>query len=124
EEPFDAISLDAPCTATGTCRRHPDVSHRLPAIDESAALQRSMLARAAEWSRPGGVSVYAVCSSEPEEGEAQARAFTASAPDPIAAEELPAGIVPTPEGWLRSDPGMSADAGGIDGFFAARWRKV
>jgi 16S rRNA (cytosine967-C5)-methyltransferase len=124
EEPFDAILLDAPCTATGTCRRHPDVLHRLPAIDELAALQRSMLARAAEWLRPGGVLVYAVCSLEPEEGEAQARAFTALAPDPIAAEELPAGIVPTPEGWLRSDPGMLADAGGIDGFFAARWRKV
>ncbi len=124
EEPFDAILLDAPCTATGTCRRHPDVLHRLPAIEELAVLQRSMLARAAEWLRPGGVLVYAVCSLEPEEGEAQARAFTALAPDPIAAEELPAGIAPTPEGWLRSDPGMLADAGGIDGFFAARWRKV
>lgn len=124
EEPFDAILLDAPCTATGTCRRHPDVLHRLPAIDELAVLQRSMLARAAAWLRPGGVLVYAVCSLEPEEGEAQARAFTALAPDPIAAAELPAGIAPTPAGWLRSDPGMLADAGGIDGFFAARWRKV
>lgn len=123
-EPFDAILLDAPCTATGTCRRHPDVLHRLPAIGELAELQRTILARAAEWLRPGGVLVYAVCSLEPEEGEAQARAFTALAPDPIATEELPAGVAPTPEGWLRSDPGMLADAGGIDGFFAARWRKV
>lgn len=124
EEPFDAILLDAPCTATGTCRRHPDVLHRLPVIEELAALQHSMMERAAEWLRPGGVLVYAVCSLEPEEGEAQARAFTALAPDPIATEELPAGVAPTPEGWLRSDPGMLADAGGIDGFFAARWRKV
>ncbi|QCI93517.1 RsmB/NOP family class I SAM-dependent RNA methyltransferase [Novosphingobium sp. EMRT-2] len=124
EEPFDAILLDAPCTATGTCRRHPDVLHRLPVIEELAALQHSMMERAAEWLRPGGVLVYAVCSLEPEEGEAQARAFTALAPDPIATEELPAGVAPTPEGWSRSDPGMLADAGGIDGFFAARWRKV
>ena len=122
DAPFDAILIDAPCTATGTCRRHPDVLHRLPAIDELAALQSALLARAATWLAPGGTLVYAVCSLEPEEGEAQAGAFTALVPAPIQPGELPAGIAPTPEGWLRSDPGLLADAGGIDGFFTARWK--
>lgn len=121
--PFDAVLLDAPCSATGTCRRHPDVLHRLAAMDDLTALQAQMLARAADWLKPGGTLVYATCSLEPEEGEAQAAAFTALAPAPIAAGELPTGIAPSAQGWLRSDPGMLADAGGIDGFFAARWRR-
>ncbi|MEO0030756.1 MAG: hypothetical protein RIS94_514 [Pseudomonadota bacterium] len=122
DAPFDAILIDAPCTATGTCRRHPDVLHRLPAIDELAALQRALLERAAGWLAPGGTLVYAVCSLEPQEGEMHASAFTALPPAPIQPDELPTGIAPTPEGWLRSDPGMLAGAGGIDGFFAARWK--
>ena len=120
---YDAILLDAPCTATGTCRRHPDVLHRIgPAqIAEMAELQQRMLARAQGWLAPGGRLVYAVCSMEREEGEDQATRI-ALAPDPIAAEELPAGLVPSAQGWLRTDPGMLADAGGLDGFFIARWR--
>jgi 16S rRNA (cytosine967-C5)-methyltransferase len=124
DDMFDAVLLDAPCSATGTCRRHPDVLHRLAAMDDLTQLQAQMLARAADWLRPGGTLVYATCSLEPAEGEAQATAFTALAPTPIGANELPAGIAPTAQGWLRSDPGMLADAGGIDGFFAARWRKA
>jgi 16S rRNA (cytosine967-C5)-methyltransferase len=124
EAPFDAVLLDAPCSATGTCRRHPDVLHRLAAMDDLTLLQAQMLARAADWLAPGGTLVYATCSLEPEEGEGQAAAFTALAPAPIAASELPAGVEPTGQGWLRSDPGMLADAGGIDGFFAARWHKL
>ncbi|MDF8333645.1 RsmB/NOP family class I SAM-dependent RNA methyltransferase [Novosphingobium cyanobacteriorum] len=124
DAPFDAILIDAPCTATGTCRRHPDVLHRLPAIAELAELQHALLERAATWLAPGGTLVYAVCSLEPEEGEAHARAFTALTPAPIMLQDLPAGLTPTAEGWLRSDPGMLAQAGGIDGFFAARWRKA
>ena len=119
---YDAILVDAPCSATGTCRRHPDVLHRRAAIDELTALQATLLARAAGWLNPGGTLVYAVCSLEPDEGEAQARTVTGLAPHPITAPELPEGIAPTAEGWLRSDPGMLAGAGGIDGFFAARWR--
>lgn len=124
DAPFDAILLDAPCSATGTCRRHPDVLHRIPALDELAQLQHAMLARAAEWLAPGGRLVYAVCSLEREEGEDQATAFTTLTPDPITDSELPAGLPPTPDGWLRSDPGMLADHGGVDGFFAARFRKA
>jgi 16S rRNA (cytosine967-C5)-methyltransferase len=120
---FDAILLDAPCTATGTCRRHPDVLHRIGErqIAEMAALQARMLARAANWLRPGGRLVYAVCSLEREEGEAQA-ARVALTPDPVRAGELPEWLVPTPEGWLRTDPGLLAGHGGMDGFFIARWR--
>ncbi len=122
-EPFDAVLLDAPCTATGTCRRHPDVLHRIGPrqIAEMAELQIALLDRAAGWVKPGGRLVYAVCSLESEEGEAQA-ARVGLTPDPISADELPAGLTPTAEGWLRTDPSMLAEAGGIDGFFVARWR--
>jgi 16S rRNA (cytosine967-C5)-methyltransferase len=121
---FDAILLDAPCSATGTCRRHPDVLHRLQPMTELIALQSALLERAAGWLAPDGRLVYATCSLEPEEGEAQASVFCTLSPDPIRAEELPAGLQPTSQGWLRTDPGMLAEAGGIDGFFAARWRSA
>jgi 16S rRNA (cytosine967-C5)-methyltransferase len=126
---FDAILIDAPCTATGTCRRHPDVLHRIgkSQIAEMVELQRGLAAKAAEWLNPGGVLVYAVCSLEAEEGEAQAAWIDAEcglAPMPITAAELPAGLTPTPEGWLRTHPGMLADQGGLDGFFVGRWRKA
>ena len=121
EAKFDAILIDAPCSATGTARRHPDVLHRTPALAELVVLQRALLDRAAEWLNPGGVLLYAVCSLEPDEGEEQARAFPGTAA-PVTAKDLPQGITPTPEGWLRTDPGMLPEAGGLDGFFAARWR--
>lgn len=122
-EPFDAVLIDAPCTATGTCRRHPDVIHRIGErqIAEMAELQARMIQRATGWVRPGGRLVYAVCSLETAEGEGQA-ARVALTPDPVTADELPAGLVPTPEGWLRTDPAMLAEVGGMDGFFIARWR--
>lgn len=123
EEKFDAVLLDAPCTATGTCRRHPDVLHRIGPrqIAEMAELQQALLERAAQWLKPGGQLIYAVCSLEHEEGEARAEQVTL-APDPIRAEELPAGLTPTGQGWLRTDPAMLAGAGGLDGFFVARFR--
>jgi 16S rRNA (cytosine967-C5)-methyltransferase len=125
EQLFDAILLDAPCTATGTCRRHPDVLHRISPrqIGEMTQLQRRLLERAADWLAPGGQLVYAVCSLESEEGEDQATRIMLDR-NPIAAEELPAGLQPTQDGWLRTDPGMLAEHGGLDGFFIARWRKA
>ena len=123
DQRFDAVLLDAPCTATGTCRRHPDVLHRIGPrqIAEMADLQATLLARAAQWLKPGGRLVYAVCSLEPEEGEAQA-AQVHLPPEPIAQAELPSGLVPAADGWLRTSPEQLADHGGLDGFFIARWR--
>ena len=120
---FDAVLLDAPCTATGTCRRHPDVLHRIGPrqIAEQTELQASLLDRAVSWVKPGGTLIYAVCSLEPEEGEAQA-AKVALTLDPIRVDELPAGLAPSANGYLRTDPDMLAEAGGVDGFFIARWR--
>jgi 16S rRNA (cytosine967-C5)-methyltransferase len=125
---FDAILLDAPCTATGTCRRHPDVLHRIGTrqIAEMVELQRALVERAAGWLKPGGVLVYAVCSLEREEGEEQAAWIDAELGlEPVAVElgELPGDLEPTSQGWLRTHPGMLADKGGLDGFFIARWRK-
>ena len=119
---FDAILLDAPCTATGTARRHPDVLHRIGArqIEEMAELQAALLDRAKGWLKPGGIFVYATCSLEREEGEDQTSAVDL-APLPIGLENLPAGLEPTAEGWLRTDPSMLGEAGGLDGFFIARW---
>jgi len=126
---FDAILIDAPCTATGTCRRHPDVLHRIGKgqVAEMVELQRGLTARAAGWLGPGGMLVYAVCSLEVEEGEEQAAwideelGLTCA---PISEDELPAGLIPTPEGWLRTHPGMLAEQGGLDGFFVGRWQKT
>jgi len=120
---YDAILIDAPCTATGTARRHPDVLHRIGPrqIEELTELQTALLERTQGWLKPGGTLVYAVCSLEREEGEDQA-ARVALDPVPITPDELPDGVQPTSEGWLRTDPGMLSDQGGMDGFFIARWR--
>ncbi len=124
----DAILLDAPCSATGIFRRHPDVLHRARprAIAELAEAQMAMLARAAAWLRPGGRLVYSVCSLEPEEGERVVDAFLAARPeiaiDPIDPGELPRGLVRGDRGTLRILPGAFEDEGGADGFFIARFR--
>jgi 16S rRNA (cytosine967-C5)-methyltransferase len=126
---YDAILLDAPCTATGTCRRHPDVLHRIGPrqIAEMVELQQALIEHAAGWLKPGGTLVYAVCSLEREEGEQQADWAGERLdlePVQIAKSELPEGVEPTEQGWLRTHPGMMADVGGMDGFFIARWRKL
>src|SRR5688572_12296562 len=122
KEPFDAILLDAPCTATGTARRHPDVLHRVGPrqVEEMAGLQAALLERASHWLKPGGRLVYAVCSLEREEGEQQAAKATLPSA-PIQPGELPEWLAPTTEGWLRTDPGMLPEHGGMDGFFIARF---
>ena len=128
--PVDAVLLDAPCSATGIFRRHPDVLHRVhPAIIEEAAhLQRQLLVQAAGWVKKGGTLVYATCSLEREEGEEQAETFLAANPDftidPVRAGELPAGIAPNPRGWVRILPGALEEQGGCDGFFIARFARA
>lgn len=120
EEPADAVLLDAPCSATGIFRRHPDVLHRVrPAvIAELAGMQARLLARAADWVKPGGTLVYATCSLEPEEGERQLERFLKARSD-YALVPAGAGFVPATEaGTIRTLPGMVA--GGNDGFFVAR----
>lgn len=125
---FDSILIDAPCTATGIFRRHPDVLHRIGERDIAtlSALQARLLDRAAGWLAPGGTMIYAVCSLEPAEGEAQVAAFLARHRDwrrvAIGADELPGGVVPSPDGDFRALPGMLASEGGLDGFYAARLR--
>ena len=123
-KPYDAILLDAPCTATGTWRRHPDVVHIVTPADiaELAALQRDILSRAWEWLVPDGKLVYCVCSLEKEEGEAQAEWFLGAHADaalvPVdAATEIPAMCITN--GMLRTLPSHLAEQGGMDGFFAA-----
>lgn len=130
EQPVDAILLDAPCSATGIFRRHPDVLHRVRprVVAELAEGQKAMLARAADWLKPGGTLVYSVCSLEPEEGEAVAETFLAARPDyamaPIAPAEVAAGMVPAAAGHLRIFPGTLSEHGGADGFFIARFRRI
>ena len=122
-DPFDAVLLDAPCSATGTFRRHPEVLYRArdSIIASSAELQSQLLDRAADSLRVGGSLVYAVCSLEPPEGEQQVRAFLDRHRhfrlEPAKTDV--AGLVPSPEGWLRILPGMLEEQGGLDGFFTA-----
>ncbi len=125
-EPLDAVLLDAPCSATGTVRRHPDVL-RLKRASDLAALtenQDRLIAAAARMLRPGGRLVYAVCSLQPEEGvlRAEQAARAGLRADPFTAEELSAmSDARTEQGWLRTHPALWPELGGMDGFFAARF---
>lgn len=124
--PVDALLIDAPCSATGIFRRHPDVLYRAHSgiIAEMAELQGKLLDRAAQWVRPGGRLVYGTCSLEPAEGEEQLARFLATHPgyriDPPAPGELPDGIAAHRDGHVRTLPGTLADQGGCDGFFIVR----
>ena len=130
-EPFDGVLLDAPCSATGTFRRHPEVVwHREPAdIAGRVALQRKLIGRAVESLRPGGTLIYCVCSLEAEEGERQAEWALGQGLEvvPITAAELDGWAAPVTEpGFLRTHPGqiVPGDKGGtLDGFFVARFQR-
>lgn len=125
--PYDAVLLDAPCSATGIFRRHPDVLHRVRprAIADLAQRQAAMLARAADLVTPGGLLIYAVCSLEPVEGEGVADAFAHSGfePEPVRPGELPEGFAADANGRVRVLPGTLKAHRGADGFFVARWRR-
>lgn len=124
DSPFPAVLLDAPCSATGTIRRHPDILHRRAGrrLDRLTALQDRLLASAACATAPGGRLVYACCSLEPEEGPERIAAFLAGRPDfalePVAFPALPDAAAP--DGALRTLPSMLPEHGGMDGFYAAR----
>jgi 16S rRNA (cytosine967-C5)-methyltransferase len=124
---YDRILLDAPCSATGIFRRHPDVLHLKGARDLTplTLLQAALLRRAANWLKPGGTLVYATCSLDQREGERIAERVVATLPRaPFETAELPLGLAPTGEGWLRTLPGMLEAEGGLDGFFIGRFRKL
>jgi 16S rRNA (cytosine967-C5)-methyltransferase len=123
--PFDAVLLDAPCSATGTIRRHPDVARikRPSDVQTVTQAQDKLLQAAAAMLRPGGRLIYAVCSLQPEEAAPRIAAAGQFGlrHDPFQPEELIA--LPearTPEGFLRAHPGLWPDRGSMDGFFAAR----
>jgi 16S rRNA (cytosine967-C5)-methyltransferase len=134
-DPFDAVLLDAPCSSTGTIRRHPDVPwlKSEPDIVTLTGMQQRLLDRAVELTKPGGRLIYCVCSLEPEEGERQIEALLARDSrvrrQPIVASEV-WGLAEfiNAAGELRTLPMHLPDAetrwGGIDGFYAARLTRI
>jgi 16S rRNA (cytosine967-C5)-methyltransferase len=128
EATFDAILLDAPCSASGTVRRHPDLPHLPRAFGPLGAMQAALLARAWDWLAPGGRMVYAVCSILPAEGEDRLATFLADRGDAVRVPADPAALG-VPVAWidgagaLRTRPDFWTERGGIDGFYAAALRR-
>jgi 16S rRNA (cytosine967-C5)-methyltransferase len=129
DQPFDAILLDAPCSATGTIRRHPD----LPFVKDGSELaeltdlQARMLDHALTLLNPGGRLVFCTCSLLPEEGEAQLDAALSRHPGLTVERIALSGVDDTwwtAQGGLRLRPDYWADKGGMDGFFMVRLRKA
>jgi 16S rRNA (cytosine967-C5)-methyltransferase len=134
-DPFDAVLLDAPCSSTGTIRRHPDIPWLKSEMDIAALsdLQRRLLDTAVALTKPGGTLVFCTCSLEPEEGERVVTALLDRDPRvtrrPIAGDEIigldqlvtPAGDLQTlPSHWPNADPRMA----GLDGFYAVRLQRA
>ncbi len=127
--PFDAVLLDAPCSATGTIRRHPDLPFVKTGSEVAglAALQAALIDRAAALLAPGGRLVFCTCSLLPEEGEDQLAAALARHPGLALDDAQPPGLpeaARAPGGGLRLRPDLWADLGGMDGFFMARLRRI
>jgi 16S rRNA (cytosine967-C5)-methyltransferase len=129
EQDFEAVLLDAPCSATGTIRRHPDVPllKRARDVRGLAVQQDALLDAAAALLRPGGRLIYAVCSLQPEEGSDRITAALRRLPlrlDPVGPDELP-GLreAITAAGCVRTTPALWPELGGLDGFFIARLRR-
>jgi 16S rRNA (cytosine967-C5)-methyltransferase len=131
-QPADAVLLDAPCSATGTLRRHPDIAWLREPEDIASVvdLQDKLLNAAAEMVRPGGLLVYATCSLQPEEGPERIAALLERRHDlervPLGAGELGEAFEDaiTADGDLRTLPSHFADLGGLDGFYACRLRRL
>jgi 16S rRNA (cytosine967-C5)-methyltransferase len=133
--PFDAVLVDAPCSSTGTIRRHPDIAWLKRPADLTAlvALQRRLIERAITLTRPGGTIVFCTCSLEPEEGEQMTAAVLADHPEvrrkPVSPGEINGldGLI-TPTGELRTLPSQWPDPdsrlAGLDGFYAARVERI
>jgi 16S rRNA (cytosine967-C5)-methyltransferase len=133
--PFDAVLVDAPCSSTGTIRRHPDIAWlKRPAdLAPLVALQRRLIERAIALTRPGGTIVFCTCSLEPEEGEQMTAGVLADHPEirrkPISENEINGldGLI-TPAGELRTLPCQWPDPdprlAGLDGFYAARLERI
>ncbi|PZQ85709.1 MAG: 16S rRNA (cytosine(967)-C(5))-methyltransferase [Ancylobacter novellus] len=132
--PFDGVLIDAPCSATGTIRRHPDVAWtKSPGdIASLAALQSRILRNAADLVKPGGVLVYSTCSLEPEEGERQVEALLVARED-FARDPVRPGECGIDAAWINAAgevrtlpthlPNPDPRLAGLDGFFAARLRR-
>jgi 16S rRNA (cytosine967-C5)-methyltransferase len=133
--PFDAVLLDAPCSSTGTIRRHPDIPWLKRAADIAAlaALQRRLVAQASELTKPGGTLIYCTCSLEPEEGVEIIRDLLDHNPS-LRRQPISAGEVHGHPEWLTADgdlrtlpchlPDPDSRMGGLDGFYAARLQRI
>jgi 16S rRNA (cytosine967-C5)-methyltransferase len=124
--PLDAVLLDAPCSATGTIRRHPDLPHLKHSADITGLVagQDRLIEQAAAMLKPGGRMIYAVCSLQPEEGPERMGARFGLEPMPFTMQERHNIPGSHQESWVRTDPSMWPDIGGLDGFFIGRFKKV